>query len=197
LNEADLNRRLAFADGDVPGEYRFDKIDPGPPRGGNVNIKDATKAEIVEKVIGETREIISEIKYKPSSGTVIKATPGKTTTILGRFDRDMESIVNELGNVKSVDFGAKNGGFNVLNIPDGLYKTADQFWEQFNKPWLDKAIKRGDDIILATRPERDQLFKIDAVTGKEELTGFGREYEYLIKNGYVYDEATDMMILKK
>jgi hypothetical protein len=39
--------------------------------------------------------------------------------------------------------------------------------------------------------------KIDAITGKEELTGFGKEYDYLIRKGYVYDETTGMMVLKK
>jgi hypothetical protein len=39
LNETDINRKLALANGDVPSGYRFDKIDPGPPRSGSVNIK--------------------------------------------------------------------------------------------------------------------------------------------------------------
>jgi len=39
----------------------------------------------------------------------------------------MKNIANEIGNVKSTDFGAKQGGFNVLNVPDDTYKNADQF----------------------------------------------------------------------
>ncbi len=30
-----------------------------------------------------------------------------------------------------------------------------------------------------------------------ELTGFGREYECLVSNGYVYDPATNMMVRSK
>jgi hypothetical protein len=188
----------AFADGEIPaGGHIFDMSMPDPPSGGGVSIKGPVKEEMADEVINGAKEIISEIKHKPSSGAVLKTTPGKTTTILGRFDVDMRPVVKELGDVKSVDFGARNGGFNVLNVPDGLYKTADQFWEQYNKPWLGNAIKRGDDIILATKPEKGQMFKINAITGKEELTGFGKEYEYLVKNGYVYDETTHMMVLKK
>jgi hypothetical protein len=188
----------AFANGDAPGDgYTLDPTMPDPPSVGGVNIKGPVKEEMADEVINGAKEIISEIKHKPSSGAVLKTTPGKTTTILGRFDRDMESIVCELGDLKSVDFGARTGEFNVLNVPDELYKTADQFWEQYNKPWLDNAIKRGDDIILATKPEKDQLFKIDIVTGKEVLTGFGKEYDYLIKNGYVYDETVCMMVFVK
>jgi len=69
-----------------------------------------------------TGRIITEIKYKPSSGAVLKATPGKTTTILGSYDKDMKTIVEELGNVKSTYVGPNDGGFNVLNIPDEIYK---------------------------------------------------------------------------
>lgn len=82
---------------------------------------------------------------------------------------------------------AKPGDFNVLNVPDELYKNSDQFWNDYNKAFLDKAIERGDDIVLATRPEQEYLFR------NNELTGFGREYEYLIEHGYKYDISTSLM----
>jgi hypothetical protein len=43
----------------------------------------------------------------------------------------MKAIVNELGNVKSTDFGPRTGGFNVLNVPDELYVTPKQFWGEY------------------------------------------------------------------
>lgn len=96
----------------------------------------------------------------------------------------------------TTDFGAKKGGFNVLNVPDDIYKslTREQFWEKYNKHWLDEAINRGDDIFLATKPEGPVLSYVDRITGEEVITGFGREYNYLIERGYVYDAATNMMI---
>jgi hypothetical protein len=41
----------------------------------------------------------------------------------------MQYIIDELGNVKTTNIGPNNDGFNVLNIPDELYKglTKDQF----------------------------------------------------------------------
>jgi hypothetical protein len=123
---------------------------------------------------------------------ILKVNPNKTTTILGSFDKDMKKIVNEMGNVKSTDFGARKGGFNVLNVPDELYDP-DTFWDLYNKPWLDEAISRGDDIVLATKPEGIVLSYVDRITGEEVMTGFGREYNYLIERGYVYDVATNMM----
>jgi hypothetical protein len=110
----------------------------------------------------------------------------------------MKKIIDEMGNVKSTDFGAKQGGFNVLNVPDAMYKTRTrkQFWDEINEPWLDEVIKRGDDIVLATKPEGDVISYIDDITGKQVITGFGHEYNYLLEKGYVYDSITGTMRLK-
>ena len=141
---------------------------------------------------GDRGKVITKVEYKPSSGVIFKANPDKTTTILGSFDKDMKNIVNEMGNVKSTDFGARKGGFNVLNVPDELYDR-DTFWDLYNKPWLDEAISRGDDIVLATKPDGNVLTRIDYSTGQEVLTGFGQEIDYLTQKGYVYDAATNTM----
>ncbi|MBQ8044653.1 MAG: hypothetical protein IJ272_11025 [Clostridia bacterium] len=82
---------------------------------------------------------------------------------------------------KNTNFSGNKGGFNLLNTPDEFYKTADQFWNEYNKPFLDEAIKRGDEIIMAT-PLTSKNLRIDGDT----LTGYGREYEYLKKHGYKY-----------
>ncbi len=57
-------------------------------------------------------------------------------------------INNQLHYPKTTDFDAKPGGFDLLNTPDGYYKTPDQFWDEYNKPFLDDAISRGDSISL-------------------------------------------------
>ena len=141
-------------------------------------------------------KIITEIKYKPSSGVIFKANPNKTTTILGNYDRDMKNIINEMGDVKSTYFGEKKGGFNVLNVPNDKYKNADQFWNEHNLKWLDEAIARDDEFILATKPTDDVLWKIDPITRTRTLTGFGREYQRMVDSGYVFDPLTSMMVRK-
>lgn len=131
-------------------------------------------------------------KCKPTSnGAILKPNPNKTTTVLGRFDTDMNRIINdELKTPKNTDFGPKQGGFNMLNVPDEMYKNPTQFWNEVNKPFLDNAIQRGDDILMASDPTAiKNLFKEDG-----SLTGFGREVEHLIKNGYTYDPITKSMI---
>lgn len=147
---------------------------------------------------------IKECSYKfkiTSSGAVLKPNPNKTTTILGRYDKDMNRIINnELKVPKNTDFGPKNGGFNVLNVPDEMYKTPDQFWNEVNKPWLDEAIKRGDDIVMASDPTlaRNLWKKGEGKKGTETatLTGFGQEVVHLLRNGYSYDQSTKMMVKK-
>jgi len=126
-------------------------------------------------------------------GIKFKATPGKTTTIIGCWDQDIKHVVlNELKEPKSTDFGPKPGGYNVLNVPDEIYKEDPRgFWENVNKPWLDKAIDRGDNIYQATPPNRSLYYD-----GKGNLTGYGNEMLHLKKRGYIYDPATKMMVRK-
>jgi hypothetical protein len=45
-------------------------------------------------------------------------------------------------------------------------------------------------MILATRSTAAEL--VDGKTGK--LTGFGREFQYLIDKGYKYDPASSKMV---
>ncbi|HUX89567.1 MAG TPA: hypothetical protein VMV48_02610, partial [Gallionellaceae bacterium] len=127
-----------------------------------------------------------------SSGISIQATPGKTTTILGSYSSDMNNIINEqLIYPKTTDFGPKPDGFNVLNVPNEMYKTKtpEQFWVEVNKPFLDTAIVRDDVFPLATKPTADVLYRDDG-----SLAGFGREVNHLISNGYHYDAAVGKMV---
>lgn len=79
------------------------------------------------------------IDYITFNGLELEVTPGKTTTVLGTYNSDTGDIIDELGNVKSLDFGPRDGGFNLLNTPDELYVSSEQFWNEYNKPWLDNA----------------------------------------------------------
>lgn len=116
---------------------------------------------------------------------------------VGTFSDDIESIINELGLPKSTDFGPRKGGFNLLNTSDDLYKNPTQFWKEYNKPWLDNVISRNDPILLAAKPVKDNLYRMNESTQQMEMTGFGREYNYLIDNGYSFDSKTMQMIKGK
>ncbi|WP_207717334.1 hypothetical protein [Anaerosporobacter faecicola] len=139
----------------------------------------------------------TKLDYVTSNGLVIEATPGKTTTVLGTYRSDTGAILDELGNVKSLDFGPKDGSFNLLNTPDELYVSPNQFWNEYNQPWLSNAVERNDIFKIATEPTWDNLTRTNMYTGKIELTGFGREYTYLRKHGYSFDNVTKTMFRKR
>ena len=126
---------------------------------------------------------VAKLDYVPTSAAVLQGQAGRTSTILGSYQMDMKHIIAEMGNVKSLNFGAKPGGFNVLNVPDNLYRSPSQFWSQYNHPWLDKAVSRGDNFIFATKPDWSVFTRPNAV-GKLELSGFGKEYLFLRKTGF-------------
>lgn len=144
-----------------------------------------------------------------SSGASIVAHPDKTTTILGSYvmqdgkvtHKDMQELFENFGNLKNADFGERKGGFNVLNVGDGFYEPGT-FFEKYNRPWLEQAIKRDDIFYVATDPTRDIfIFERDKATNKwvytdppantvRKRTGFGKEVLILEQNGYNYDAAT-------
>ncbi len=126
--------------------------------------------------------------FIPSSGTQLIGKANKTTTILGRWNPDMQVIKEKmLPNEFNVGtkFGNRaknNGGFNFLNIPDNLANTSSNFFNEYNKSWLQQALKRGDEIVLATRPIQKAHF-IDPTTGN--LIGmFAEELKFLVKQNY-------------
>jgi hypothetical protein len=147
-----------------------------------------------------------------SSNAKIVADPNKTTTIVGAFKvedgkiiyMDMPAVFENFGNLKTNDFGPKPGGFNVLNVGDAFYEPGS-FFNKYNRPWLEEAIRRGDNFVAASDPrkeififERDKITKdwvmITDASGASvrKRTGFGKEVEILEQNGYVYDAATAM-----
>lgn len=84
---------------------------------------------------------------------------------------------------KSEGFGARPGSFNVLNVSKAAEDAAgNQFFEKVNKPFLDAALKRGDDVVLATIPDIKSKV-IDLETG-HLLVNFAKELDYLVKNNY-------------
>ena len=112
-----------------------------------------------------------------SSAGLIKATPGETTTVLGRWNPDMQDIIeNQTLIPKSSDFGANPGGYSILNVDTPL--QGDAFWNTYNKPFLDAALQRGDPIYLSTIPK----VKTDVIKNGAPSGMYGRELEYLVKN---------------
>ena len=126
---------------------------------------------------------------------IIISNPNKTTTVLGTYVSDTDSILNQqLNAVKNNNFtNDAPGGFNLLNTDNELYQLlgAEKYWEKVNRPFLDAAILRGDDIAIATPPTSTNLFR------NGELSGFGKEIKYLEEKGFHYDPITKKMVKGK
>lgn len=75
-------------------------------------------------------------------------------------------------------------------------KAFDDFiWETYNKPWLESAMQRGDDIIVWSDPllksNTEKFFVVERISGK---SFYGREIEFLELNSsrYGYDFNNSM-----
>jgi len=106
---------------------------------------------------------------------------GRTTTILGRYYADMDAIINQkLLCRNTIDLGSRERGFQVLNVPNALNLTSDQFWTEYNQPFLSQAVWRNDVIMAATGPSSGG--------------GYGRERDYLVSLGYEYDSVSHLFV---
>lgn len=138
-----------------------------------------------------------ELKYIPSSGATLEVVEGRTTTVLGRYKGDIKDLIDEINYPNSYDFGDKPGKLNILNVPKGY--DPDRFWDEYNIPFLEEAVKRKDIIKLVTEPIDENMYLLDRTTGKPTgmLTGFGKEIQYLESKGYVYDDVLKQMVIKE
>ena len=143
--------------------------------------------EAAGKSVDDAIVAIRSLDFVPTSGAKLISNPNKTTTILGRWIRDMEYIKPLM---KDVDFNVgtnfgiiknNNGGFNFLNIPEDLANASKDFFNQYNKPWLEAAITRGDDIVLATKPVEKTKY-IDDLGNLQGM--YPHELKYLVENNY-------------
>ena len=88
---------------------------------------------------------------------------------------------------------ASKDGYKMLNTNQFYYSNPDQFWTQFNKPWLDGLVSSKADVIVLSDKSNDLLkykwtkndltgeavFDINPTTGEKILTGFGKEIQYM------------------
>ena len=160
---------------------------------------------------GSQLEIVS--KKKLYGGNTIKLDEQATTTVTGTLD-DTDSLARRGIKLPGATVMGENpGGINILRSPkwkeiqlkykpllDSQGETAfwkavtDEFWETVNKPWLDEAIARGDQLRFVSNPNDERSlfvlsknkksFVLD--NGKKIQSIFGREVEYLKAKGYTF-----------
>ncbi|MFM9950246.1 MAG: DNA/RNA non-specific endonuclease [Saprospiraceae bacterium] len=143
---------------------------------------------LVTSVVGpafpDPRVVTRTLVRRPSwkSYRELKAYTNETTSMIGRFVFDTRDILEELGNPNTEpDFGPRPGDFNLLNVTDTMIEP-EYFWTNYNVPWLEAAVSRGDEVTVLTNPnDSSNVFIYDSIAMQytEMRTFFGRELRFM------------------
>lgn len=176
------------------------------------------------EIVGEAGKVIGTYQHGSRlvliskrtlhGGNTIKLCPDATTTITGTLTETNAIAARGERLPGATLMGENPGGINILRSPQWrtiqakhqqlldtqgevfYWKTVtDEFWETINKPWLDDAIARGDQLRLISNPADEKALFV--TKGKNQETFvldhrkkiqsiFGREVEYLKSKGYVF-----------
>jgi hypothetical protein len=119
---------------------------------------------------------------------------------------DTKQLLEQLHYPKTNDFSFSLGGFKLLNSVEGTFINLDQFWVEYNEPFLKTLTDAKTDIYVLSDPENEYLlyqteldannmrhFTLDPTTNQRILTSFGREMRYmnnLVSQGkYIWDSV--------
>lgn len=152
------------------------------------------------------RQLVSKPSYKPLR--TIWSKENKTTTFIGKWDELVSGQQNGLqkiyGELTQSDLNIymqtgqfdHPGGFNMLSIDNFPVKQAeyaqkissgqinssltfdDYIWDAYNKPWLESALQRGDDIVIWSDPINSStgLYKRELEFIQNKASQYGYDY---------------------
>ena len=171
--------------------------------------------------VASRRGVVPERVSVPESGKVeypgfggdIITDPAKTTTVIGKFNDEVNGAgTKEILNMPDGSFtrgGENKGGVNILDIPSERYQALldehgdvrgkEIFWEEYNQPFLEDAFARGDNVRVLSDPEVPknrsgfydrELREIEGYTDARGnyVPGLAEKY------GYVFDPVTHTYI---
>ncbi|MFY7844860.1 cell envelope integrity protein TolA [Chryseobacterium gambrini] len=165
------------------------------------------KAPLYEE-IKVNAKLKSKFSHTLSSGAVIAPNAKKGTYLVGGWVTDFRFVLKELDYPvitdveilrKGYDFPLPKGQkFNLLNVSEDVvtyFSKKGGFFNRVNAKWVDAAVKRGEDVIIAT--DLEEIYRIVNIDGKKSkiLTGYGKEvHRFEWKHGYRYDPESKMML---
>lgn len=191
--------------------YKFVKVIGKALKSGLKIALDNRVVKFLNNSGSEVARIVNNVmtfKYTGFGGNIV-TNPNKTTTVIGKWQNQIENIWNT-GLAKQ---GVNNGGMNILgNVPNG---SILEKWN-FNKEWLNQAIARGDAIRVTANPlDIKNVFNtlsginssafsninylksylLSLSPDKVNQLGFyGREIRHLFLNGYIFNSVTNQFI---
>jgi hypothetical protein len=117
---------------------------------------------------------------------------GKTTVFMGSFSRTARplSTTQAVGGSKyltNTDFDVRLGGYQILNVPDSMYRLsvrqAAGFWGTYNGPWIDRLARDvNTEFVVLTNP-----MDVALLFRNGNLSGFGHELSTLLNGPYNLD----------
>lgn len=165
------------------------------------------KAPLYEE-IKVNAKLKSKFSHTLSSGAVIAPNAKKGTYLVGGWVTDFRFVLKELYYPvitdveilrKGYDFPLPKGQkFNLLNVSEDVvtyFSKKGGFFNRVNAKWVDAAVKRGEDVIIAT--DLEEIYRIVNIDGKKSkiLTGYGKEvHRFEWKHGYRYNSKSKMML---
>lgn len=148
----------------------------------------ATAIEDIRLVYG-----LSSKRSVTLSGYSVPLRSDKTNVFMGSFysAATPSSTTEALSKTKylaNYDFGARKGGIQLLNVPDEMYRTSTDFWDEYNLPWL-KGLADLSDVEFTVLSD---LTDLGLMYRHGILSGFGKEVTTLLKRGDLdlYYDAT-------
>ena len=73
-----------------------------------------------------------------------------------------------------------------MNTNKWYYQDGAQYWDDFNKPWLDELVNKKADVVVLSDKSNDLLryqlnpdFSYKTLNGQRVKSGFGKEIDYM------------------
>ena len=134
-------------------------------------------------------------------GVSINLHKDKANVILGKYNPNSvpgiadeigtDDILKELRILKNYSFAdeafeLRPGSIQVLNIPDKMWRDAGDFFDAYNKDFVDMVIRNKDKVnpILVSDPRKKDLLRVfEGTYPTTRPTGFAKEIKYLRDRG--------------
>jgi hypothetical protein len=98
------------------------------------------------------------------------------------------------------DIWDHGGAINILNKPDAIWMSArGEAWMRLhNIPWIRRSIERGDDIYLASNPDKINLLLYSKLTKeKPSITAYELRELYKANKKPINISATQWDLIRK
>jgi hypothetical protein len=160
----------------------------------------AKNAEELVSIANSLRKLGKTLTVKPSwlPNRTIVGNLDNPKGLIGVYNKTMPdgSVINDTKRViEELDYpqtfastfeASSKDGYKILNTNKWYYQDGDQYWGDFNKPWLDELVNKKADVVVLSDKSNDLLryqlnpdFSYKTLNGQRVKSGFGKEIDYM------------------